>query len=87
MITAALNGELRDVTFQKHPVFGVQVPAAVPGVPAALLNPRDTWTDREEYDRTAANLAQKFVNNFQKYASYANKEILAGAPEVVLAEV
>jgi phosphoenolpyruvate carboxykinase (ATP) len=82
MITAALNGELQDVTFTKHPIFGVEVPVAVPGVPTDILDPRNTWSDQEAYDKTAAALADKFVNNFQKYADFANEEILAGAPKV-----
>ncbi|TGE28408.1 phosphoenolpyruvate carboxykinase (ATP) [Hymenobacter metallicola] len=82
MITAALNGELNDVAFTKHPIFGVEVPASVPGVPTDILDPRNTWSDKEAYDKTAASLADKFVNNFQKYADFANEEILAGAPKV-----
>ncbi|MCB2410857.1 phosphoenolpyruvate carboxykinase (ATP) [Hymenobacter sp. BT178] len=82
MITAALNGELNDVTFTKHPIFGVEVPAAVPGVPSDILDPRNTWSDKEAYDKTAASLADKFVHNFQKYADFANEQILAGAPKV-----
>ncbi|MGI4743547.1 MAG: phosphoenolpyruvate carboxykinase (ATP) [Janthinobacterium lividum] len=82
MITAALTGELSGVEFQQHPIFGVQVPAAVPGVPAEILDPRQTWANAEAYDRTAADLAQKFVENFQKYADYASADILAGAPKV-----
>jgi phosphoenolpyruvate carboxykinase (ATP) len=87
MITAALNGQLTDVAFTEHPIFGVQVPAAVPGVPTDILDPRQTWADKEAYDRTAADLAQKFVTNFQKFADFANDEIMAGAPKTkVLAE-
>ncbi|WP_400192292.1 phosphoenolpyruvate carboxykinase (ATP) [Hymenobacter sp. B81] len=82
MITAALEGKLSDVEFTKHPIFGVEVPAAVPGVPTEILDPRNTWADQEAYDKTAASLAEKFVNNFKKYADFANEEILAGAPKV-----
>ncbi|MGY2132381.1 phosphoenolpyruvate carboxykinase (ATP) [Hymenobacter sp. HD11105] len=85
MITAALNGELNDVEFMKHPTFGVEVPNSVPGVPADILEPRNTWTDKEAYDKTAASLADKFVSNFKKYADYANEDILAGAPKVAVA--
>ncbi|MCK6040319.1 phosphoenolpyruvate carboxykinase (ATP), partial [Klebsiella quasipneumoniae] len=85
MITAALNGELNDVEFKKHPVFGVEVPTSVPNVPQNILDPRNTWTDQEAYDKTAADLAQKFVNNFKKYADFANEQILAGAPTVEVA--
>jgi phosphoenolpyruvate carboxykinase (ATP) len=84
MITAALNGQLDEVKFTKHPVFGMMVPGAVPGVPSEILDPRNTWADKDAYDRTANSLAEKFVTNFQKYAEYANEEILAGAPRVAV---
>ncbi|MFD2717493.1 phosphoenolpyruvate carboxykinase (ATP) [Hymenobacter monticola] len=87
MITAALNGQLDDVKFTKHPVFGMMVPGAVPGVPSEILDPRNTWADKEAYDKTASDLADKFVANFKKYAEYANEEILAGAPKVAAAAV
>ena len=82
MITAALNGILDAVHFREHPIFGVAVPAAVPGVPTEILDPRNTWADKDAYDRTAADLADKFVRNFSRYADYANADILAGAPKV-----
>ncbi|QIX59947.1 phosphoenolpyruvate carboxykinase (ATP) [Hymenobacter sp. BT18] len=85
MITAAINGDLDEVEFVKHPVFGVEMPTSVPHVPSTILDPRNTWSDTEAYDKTAASLADKFVANFQKYAEYANEEILAGAPKVAVA--
>jgi len=87
MITAALTSQLNEVAFQAHSIFGVQVPAAVPGVPAHLLDPRQTWADPVAYDQTAADLAQKFVDNFQKYADYASADILAGAPKVAIEQL
>ncbi len=80
MITAALTGQLEQADFQVHPVFGVAVPTAVPGVPATLLDPRSTWADPAAYDQAAKLLASKFITNFEKYAANANAEILAGAP-------
>lgn len=82
MITAALNGALNEVEFTKHPIFGVEMPTNCPGVPAEILNPRNTWGNKEEYDTKATELATKFVKNFQKYADDANDEIMAGAPQV-----
>jgi len=81
MITAALTGKLAGVELRAHPVFGVQVPGAVPGVPTEILNPRQTWHDPAAYDKTALALAERFVENFRKYADFANEEILAGAPQ------
>ncbi|KOY86780.1 phosphoenolpyruvate carboxykinase [bacterium 336/3] len=82
MLTAAMEGKLDNVTFINHPVFGVAVPQTCPDVPSEVLNPRDTWTDKTQYDLKANELAQAFVKNFQKYADFANEEILAGAPKV-----
>ena len=84
MITAALSGVLSEVHFRTHPIFGVAVPGAVPGVPAEILDPRNTWADKDAYDRTAANLAEKFVKNFEKYADYATADLLAGAPRMAV---
>lgn len=83
MITAAMNGELDDAQYEAHPVFGVLMPTAVPNVPSEILNPRQTWADKEAYDRKANELAQLFVKNFDKYASQANDEILSAAPIVM----
>ncbi|MCU0437354.1 MAG: phosphoenolpyruvate carboxykinase (ATP) [Raineya sp.] len=82
MLTAAMEGKLDNVTFVNHPVFGVAVPQSCPDVPSEVLNPRDTWADKTQYDLKANELAQAFVKNFQKYADFANEEILAGAPKV-----
>ncbi|HRO42524.1 MAG TPA: phosphoenolpyruvate carboxykinase (ATP) [Flavipsychrobacter sp.] len=83
MITAAMNGELNNVAYVPHPVFGVLVPQACPNVPAEILNPRDTWSDKEAYDKKANELAQLFVKNFAKYADQANDEIRSAAPKVM----
>lgn len=80
LITAALNHGLDKVHYENHEVFGLAMPLSCPGVPAEILNPRNTWKDKEAYDNKANFLANAFVKNFEKFASYANEEILAGAP-------
>jgi phosphoenolpyruvate carboxykinase (ATP) len=82
MITAALKGELDKVAYKIHEVFGVAIPEAVPGVPAEILDPRNTWADGKAYDKQAADLAAQFVKNFEKYAGKADPEILEAAPKV-----
>ncbi len=82
MITAALNGELDHVKYENHKVFGIAKPQSCPNVPSEILNPRNTWEDKDLYDTKAVELAQKFKANFQKFESYANEEILAGGPLV-----
>jgi len=83
MITAAMNGLLNDVAYEAHPVFGVLMPATVPGVPSEILSPRNTWSDKAAYDKKANELAKLFVNNFAKYADKANNEIRSAAPVVI----
>ncbi|MBK0370572.1 phosphoenolpyruvate carboxykinase (ATP) [Flavobacterium agrisoli] len=80
MITAALNGELDQVTYENHSVFGIAKPQTCPNVPAEILNPRDTWENKELYDQKAVELAQKFKANFAKFEEFANPEIMGGAP-------
>lgn len=80
MITAALNGELDDVAYENHKVFGIAIPQSCPNVPVEILNPRNTWEDKELYDQKAVELAHKFKANFAKFEEFANPEIMAGAP-------
>jgi phosphoenolpyruvate carboxykinase (ATP) len=81
LITAALNGELDDVKYENHPVFGLSMPTECPDVPNEVLNPRNTWADKSAYDQKANDLAKQFVNNFKKFEAGANAEIMAGAPK------
>lgn len=83
MITAALEGKLDNVEYRAHPVFGMMIPKECPGVPSEVLNARDTWADKDAYDAKANELAQKFIKNFEKYASGVGEEILAAAPKVI----
>ncbi len=82
MIKAALTGVLNKVKYRTHPVFGLSIPMACPDVPNAVLNPRDTWRNEEEYDKMAEDLALRFIKNFKQYAEKASKEILAAAPNL-----
>ena len=80
MITAALNGELDNVDYHTHTIFGVEMPKSCPNVPDEVLNPRDTWEDGAAYDSKAAELASSFKSNFKKFEEFANEEIMSGAP-------
>lgn len=80
MIAAALDGKLENVQFDQHPIFGFQIPTTCPNVDSAILNPRNTWTDKNVYDEKAKYLAGLFVKNFEKYSSGVSQETLAGAP-------
>jgi len=68
IITAALNGQLDRVKTTLHPVFNLPVPQSCPGVPAELLDPRQTWNDKDAYDKTAMALSEKFGENYRQYS-------------------
>jgi len=80
MITAALEGKLDNVDFEADAIFGFAVPQDCPGVPQEVLNPRNTWEDKNAYDEKAKFLAGLFVKNFEKYSNGVNEETLAAAP-------
>lgn len=82
MITAALEGKLNDVEFETDPIFGVAIPKECSDVPAEVLNPINTWTDRTAFTEKAKYLAGLFVKNFEKYADGVSDEILSAAPKV-----
>ncbi len=82
MITAALTGELDDVEYKEHEVFGLQMPTSCPDVPAEILSPKSTWKDATKYDNTAFKLAEKFVNNFKKFEEHSSEEIKSAAPRL-----
>ncbi|AEW01706.1 phosphoenolpyruvate carboxykinase (ATP) [Niastella koreensis] len=82
MISAALDGKLDSVEYEMNPVFGMAVPTSCPGVPEAILNPRNTWADKTAYDKAAESLAKQFITNFEKYASGVSPEVLAAAPKI-----
>ena len=79
LLTAALDGSLNTVTFRTDPNFGFEVPVDVPGVDAALLDPRSTWADGAAYDAQAAKLVAMFAENFAQYESHVGEDVLAAA--------
>jgi phosphoenolpyruvate carboxykinase (ATP) len=83
MITEALNGTLEKVKFDTLPSFGLAYPTTCPNVPAEILNPRNTWADKNLYDEKANDLARQFVTNFEKFASTAHAETMDAAPKIM----
>jgi phosphoenolpyruvate carboxykinase (ATP) len=80
LLAAALDGSLNSAEFRKDPNFGFDVPVGVPGVDAAMLDPRGTWADPDEYDRTAAKLVDLFVENFAQFADHVDDGVRQAAP-------
>lgn len=80
MVSAALNGELENVPMNTDPYFGLMVPAAVPGVPSEVLNPKAAWEDKEAYDVTVGKLAGMFKENSKLFAEQVTAQVRAAGP-------
>ncbi len=81
MVTAALTGELDAVKYRHDDVFNLDIPTECPGVPSEVLNPRNTWSEKDAYDVSAKKLAQMFVENFRKFGNIS-KEIVNAGPRI-----
>jgi phosphoenolpyruvate carboxykinase (ATP) len=75
LIEAAIKGKLEKVSYEIHPIFGLKMPQTCPGVSATLLNPRNTWADKEAYDKKAKELVSAFTENFNQFKNAANAAI------------
>ncbi len=66
-INAILDGSINNVEFDQTRWFRLNIPKTLPGVDDTLLNPRNAWSDKDAFDRTANKLAGMFIENFKKY--------------------
>ncbi len=80
IIDAIHDGTLRDAASKPDPVFHMEMITAVPGVPDALLTPRETWAQASAYDAAAAQLAQRFVQHLEPYLDGFADAVRAAVP-------
>ncbi len=78
MVDAALSSKLKNVEYEPLDLFHLNVPKTVPGVPSEMLMPVNTWKDKDEYNKTAKELAQEFSQAFDK--AYGKNNI---SPDVI----
>jgi phosphoenolpyruvate carboxykinase (ATP) len=81
MIHAALDGSLHSADTVADPIFGLQMPVAIDGVPSEVLNPRSTWADGDAYDVQARKLAGMFRENITKFGDAVPANILSAGPQ------
>ena len=79
IIDAILSGAINKAPTKKIPYFGFEVPTELPGVDPAILDPRDTYANAEEWNKKAVDLAGRFVKNFKKYETNKAGEALVKA--------
>ena len=81
LLAAALDGSLNNAPFRTDPFFGFQVPITVPNVDMQILNPRDTWADKDAYDAKAKALVNLFIANFEQFADHVDAGVRDAAPK------
>jgi phosphoenolpyruvate carboxykinase (ATP) len=81
LIKAALENKFAGTDFETHQIFGFAMPKTCPGVPSELLNPQNTWNDKNAYIEKANYLAGLFIKNFEKYRRAGKDDIMAAAPK------
>ena len=81
MITAALNGEIEKVEYKHDDLFNLDIPQSCPGAPSEVMNPRETWADKDAYDEMAKKLAGMFSKNFADKYPNMDKAIVEAGPK------
>jgi phosphoenolpyruvate carboxykinase (ATP) len=82
LLSAALTGQLDNVEYFLDPVFGFEVPKTCPDVPENVLEPWSSWPTRAEYDKRYRDLAQRFIENFAKFADGTTQDVIDAGPKV-----
>jgi phosphoenolpyruvate carboxykinase (ATP) len=80
LLNAAISGQLRESEFETHPVFGLDIPKTVQGVPDEILQPRKTWKNPAAYDAKAEHLANLFHENFAQFEDLVSDEVRQAGP-------
>lgn len=78
LVKAVLDGSIEKSEFRLDPIFNLQVPENCPGIPSEIMNPRDTWENKDDYDQQAMNLAKSFVKNFRHFQEHSPELVNSG---------
>jgi phosphoenolpyruvate carboxykinase (ATP) len=82
LLNAALDKSLNDADMRTDPIFGFQIPVSAPGVPAEILNPRNTWSNPSDYDTQAKKLAVLFHENFEQFKDKTPQTVITAGPKI-----
>ena len=80
LLNAALEGKLNDVEYRKDKLFGFEVPLSCPDVPQDILEPSNSWGNKEEYWKRYDGLAARFIENFKLFSGTPD-EVKAAGPK------
>ena len=76
------ENKLEKVAYETDPVFGLAIPQSCTGVPAGILNPRQTWKNKKDYDHQAQKLATLFRKNFKQYENHVTEKVRRAGPKI-----
>jgi phosphoenolpyruvate carboxykinase (ATP) len=83
IIDAILEEDLLKAEYEELPVFGLMIPKSVKGVDSHILNPRNLWAKKEDWDAAAKSLAEKFIKNFENFTDNdEGKRLVAAGPKI-----
>ncbi len=83
IIDAILDGSIDNAQTTVIPMFNLEVPNTVVGVEGDILDPRNTYQDKNEWQDKAHNLAERFINNFDKFTDTDNgKSLVSAGPQL-----
>ncbi|MDC0036993.1 phosphoenolpyruvate carboxykinase (ATP) [bacterium] len=83
IIDAILDGSIEDADFETFNLFNFQIPKALPNVDSDILNPINTWENKQAYQEMAQKLAQEFTTNFTKFsATPSGKSLVEAGPKL-----
>ena len=80
IVDSIQNGSLNNASFETLPIFNLRYPTSLPGIESRMLNPKESWRNKEEYNMYARKVAEMFAQNFERFADDASAEVKKGAP-------
>jgi phosphoenolpyruvate carboxykinase (ATP) len=81
IIDSILDGTLDNVEYEKTTYFQLYIPKGIPGCHRDICNPKNAWVNKEDWDKAARTLAQKFIDNFEEFTdNEEGKRLVAAGP-------
>lgn len=81
-MNAIHDGELTNAEYAKLPIFNLYYPTSINGVDSNILNPENSWANKQEYKIYLKKVAEMFNKNFTRFEKDASAEVKAGAPAI-----